>query len=290
MMYQVRDLGAGAEDREAAWMRTLATSGHPEKEEELLRQAIPRTDGSSATSFQVPSQALSGRQTLAGAAAAVASRTQGNSVFLRDETFLLVRRLFLTAGDGGQRAVVFCTAEGGNAHNWISARVAEQLACHTRSSVCLVDANLADPSLHTYFGVENGEGLAEGILKRGSVQGYARAVGRSGLPLHLISAGARAQEMDSDALVTSGRLDAWISELRAGFGHVVVNAPPARGNSVTPSLAVLTDGVILVVEPSFTPRQAAREAKENIEAAGGRLLGVVLWRRALLSLNRTRLG
>ena len=285
MMYQDPDLGAGAEEREAAWRRTLEALRYPEQQE-LLQQAIPPTDKTSTNSVRVPSQAQSGRQTWAGVAApAVASGAQRHSAFLRDETFLLVRRLFLAEGNGSPRAVVFCTAEGGSARNWMSARVAEQLAYQTRSSVCIVDANLANPSLHTYFGVENGEGLAEGIRGRGSVQGYARPVGLSGL--HLISAGALAPEMDSDALLTSGCLDAWMSELRAAFGHVVVNAPPASSNRVTRYLAVLTDGVILVVEPSFTPRRAAREAKEDIEAAGGRLLGVVLWRRPLLSLNRT---
>jgi hypothetical protein len=38
--------------------------------------------------------------------------------------------------------------------------------------------------------------------------------------------------------------------------------------SITTHLAALVDGVILVVQPSFTPQQAAREAKDNIEAAG----------------------
>lgn len=283
MMYQVPDLGAGTKDREAAWRRTLEVSGHPEQEE-LLQQANPPTDETSTTSFKAPFQVLKGRQALAGSAATgLAPGTQRHSAYLRDETLGLVRRLFLTAGDGAPRAVVFCTVEGGNGHNWISARVAELLACYTQSSVCLIDANLANPSLHTHFGVQNGEGLAEAILERGSIQGYPRAVGPSGL--YLISAGTLAPEMDSDAVATSGLLDAWISELRAGFDHVVVNAPPAPGNGVTAYLAALTDGVVLSVQPSFTPRQAAREAKENIEAAGGRLLGVVLWRRALLSSN-----
>ena len=284
MMYQVPDLGAATEDKEAAWRRTLDALRHPEQEEELSQQAIPPTEQKNTASFQVPYQAQTGGQALAGGAAPeVVSRTQRPCAFLRDETLRLVRGVFLAAGDRAPRTVVFCTVNGGN--SWISARVAELLVCHTRSSVCIIDANLANPSLHTYFGVANGEGLAEGILERGSVQRYARAVGPSGL--HLISAGALALETDSEALVTSGRLDAWISELRAGFGYVLVNAPPAPGKGVTSYLAALTDGVILVVQPSFTPRQAAREAKEDIEAAGGRLLGVVLWRRALLSLNRT---
>jgi protein-tyrosine kinase len=285
-MYQVPDLGTRVEDREAAWRRTLEALRDPEQEEELLQPTIPSTERGSSNPFQVPYQERRSQQALAGAAApAAALEVQRHSAFVRDETFQLVRRLFLAVGEKAPRAVVFCAVEAGNVHNLISARVADLLACHTHSSVCIVDANLADPSVHTYFGVENGEGLAEGILERGSVQGFARSVGPNGV--RLISAGALPPEVDSDALVTSGRLDAWISELRAGFRYVVVNAPPVPGNCLTSRLAALTDGVILVVQPSFTPREAARQAKEDIEAAGGRLLGVVLWRRALLSLNRS---
>ena len=285
MMYQVADLGAPAEEREAAWRLTLEALRHPEQEEELLQQAIPPTEKRSNTLVDVSYQGLRGLQVSAGAVAApVASGMQRGSAFLCDATFHLVRRLFLAAGDSAPRAVVFCAVEEGNAHNWIGARVAERLACHTGSPVCMVDANLADPSLHTYFGVEKGQGLAKGVLEGGSILGCARAVDLSGV--HLISAGALARKMDSDALVTSGCLDACMSELRAGFGHVVVHAPPAGGNGVTSYLAALTDGVVLVVQPGLTPQRAAREAKEDIEAAGGRLLGVVLWRRPLLSLNR----
>src|SRR5438270_368747 len=184
-MYQVPDLGTGVEERERPWRLTLEALRHPEREEELLQQAIP----------------------------------------------------------------------------------------------------LAKPSLHTYFGVENREGLAEGILERGSIQELAQSVGANGV--RLISAGARSAEVDPHALVTSGRLAARISELAAGFGYVLLDAPPGLGNRVTSCLAALADGVILLVQPSFTPRQAARQAKENIEATGGRLLGVVLWRHPLLSSNQT---
>ena len=285
-MYQVPDLGTGVEERERPWRLTLEALRHPEREEEPLQQAIPPAKQTSTNSFQTPSQARRSQQALAGAAGpAPALVTPRHFAFLRDESFQLVRRLFLAAGDKAPRVVVFCAVEGGNAPSLISARVAELLAHHARRSVCLVDANLANPSLHTYFGVENREGLAEGILERGSIQELAQSVGANGV--RLISAGARSAEVDPHALVTSGRLAARISELAAGFGYVLLDAPPGLGNRVTSCLAALADGVILLVQPSFTPRQAARQAKENIEAAGGRLLGVVLWRRPLLSSNQT---
>jgi Mrp family chromosome partitioning ATPase len=285
-MYQVPNLGTGVEERERPWRVTLEALRHPEQEEDLLQQAIPPAEQTNTNSSQTPYQARTSQQALPGAAGpAPALVTPRDFAFLRDESFQLVRRLFLAAGDKAPRVVVFCAVEGDNAPSLISARVAELLAHHTHRSVCIVDANLANPSLHTYFRVENREGLAEGILERGSIQKLTQSVGANGV--RLISAGARSAEVDPHALVTSGRLAAWISELRAGFGHVLLEAPPALGNRVTSCLAALADGVILLVQPSFTPRQAAWQAKENIEAAGGRLLGVVLWRRPLLSLNRT---
>ena len=278
-MYQVPDLGKGMEERERPWWLTLEALRHSEQEEELAEKP-------STNSFQPLYQAPSSQQALGSAAGpAAALITPLHFAFPSDETFQLVRRLFLVAGDNAPRAVVFCTVEGSNAPSLISARAAELLARYTHRSVCLVDADLASPSLHTYFGVENRAGLAEGILERSSIQELARSVGANGV--RLISAAALSAKMDSDALIASGRLQAWISQLRAGFGHVLVNAPPALGDRFTSCLAALTDGVILLVEPNFTPQQAARQAKEDIEAAGGRLLGVVLWRRPLRPLNRT---
>jgi len=280
-LYQVADVRTPARAREVALSRTLEALRQPRQEEELLEQAIPTTGKKNAGSLEILCQTLRSQQRLEDAGApGVVPETQRPPAFFSGENFQLVRRLFLAAGDEVPRAVVFCTVEKGNARNWISAQVAELLTYHTHSSVCIVDADVANPSLHTYFGVENSEGLAQAVLERGSVQEFSRPVGPSGL--RLISAGTLPPGADCNSLIGSGRLDARISELRAGFGYVVVDAPPATSNCV----AAITDGVILVVEPSFTPRQAAREAKEGIEAAGGHLLGAVLWRRALLPSNR----
>jgi Mrp family chromosome partitioning ATPase len=284
-LYQVADLRPPAKGRGVAFTRILEALRRPREEDALFEPAIPLTEEKNANALEILCRDLRSQQRLQDAdVPAIVPEARKTSASFSGETFQLVRRLFLAAGDEAPRAVVFCTVDQGNARNWITARVAELLICHTPNSVCIVDADLANPSLHTYFGVENGEGLAQAVLERGSVQEFTRSVNPSGL--HLISAGALPPGADSHSLLTSGRLEGRMSELRARFGYVVVNAPPATGDCVAACLAALTDGAILVVEPSLTPRQAAREAKEGIEAAGGRVLGVVLWRRALLPSNR----
>jgi hypothetical protein len=202
------------------------------------------------------------------------------------EIFKLLQRLFLADVALAPRAVLFCAVEQRSEDSGICARLAELLASHTQgSSICVIDANLARPSLHAYFEVENSGGLAGAILENGPARDFTRSLGRG--CLRLMTAGVLLPGADANEVLASGRLHARISELRANFDYMLVDAPPAAISSVTAHLATLVDGVILVVEPSFTPRQAAREAKDNIEAAGGRVLGVVLHRRELPFGHRT---
>jgi Mrp family chromosome partitioning ATPase len=202
------------------------------------------------------------------------------------ETFKLVQRLFLADGALAPRAVVFCAVEQRSEDSRTCARVAEMLARHIQgSSVCVMDANLASPSLHAYFDVENRGGLAGVILETGPVMDFTQSLGRG--YLRLMSAGVLTPGTDANEVLGSKRLRTRMSELRASFDYILVNAPTAATGSVMAHLAALVDGVILIVEPSFTPRQAAQEAKDNIEAAGGRVLGVVLHRRGLPFRHRT---
>ena len=206
--------------------------------------------------------------------------------FFRSETCKLVQRLFLAIGSSVPRSVVFSAVDQDSDQHWISAQVADLLSSHTEDSICLVDANLANPSLHDYFGVDNHVGLIGALLEPVPAKTFIRPLGRG--RLQLMSAGELSNGTDLNTILASGRLRALMSELVASFTFVIVNAPPATSNFITAYLAALTDGLILVVEPSFTSRQAACDAKENVKAAGGRLLGVVFNERELRFSGRTR--
>ena len=57
---------------------------------------------------------------------------------------------------------------------------------------------------------------------------------------------------------------------------VLLDAPVARGVLRSPNLSGGFDGVLLVVHASRTPKDAAREAADDLLAVGANLLGVVL--------------
>jgi Mrp family chromosome partitioning ATPase len=251
------------------------------RERELFQRAIQR-DAPNAHKdevsrlTQVEKRLFEDSGSSTGALTAPASQAAS---FVRGETSKLVQRLFLDASLMATRAVVFSPVEQNNEHHRIAAQVAELLATHTQESVCLVDANLANPSLHAYFGIENHCGLAGALLGSDPIANFTKQVGRG--CLHLMSAGELTSRTDLNAALASGRLRERISEIGASFNFVVVAAPPATSDFITSYLAALTDGLILVVEPLFTLRQAACDAKENVQAAGGRVLGVVLHRREM---------
>lgn len=69
--------------------------------------------------------------------------------------------------------------------------------------------------------------------------------------------------------------------LKDEFHFVVFDCPPVGLTALTPRLASVADGVVLVIQAEQTTREAAAKAKELLEEAGGTVLGVVLNQRKL---------
>ncbi len=202
--------------------------------------------------------------------------------FSRGEAYKLMQQLFMSPNSVAPRSVVFCGVDEEGGCDWVCAQTAELLANFKSSPVCVVDANVTAPALHKHFNIPNHGGLSGALIGSGPVSEFTQAIGRS--RLSVLTAGEPSIGLSSGPVTASVRLAARMRELRASFEYVLISAPAATREPVTGYLGSLADGVVLIVEPSFTPREATRKVKEEIEAAGGRVLGVILHRRAL-SLN-----
>ena len=278
--------------------RMFELMGQAQLDESLLEKpVVPTTASGSANShnFELLRQAekdellFNTAESKAAVSAELAPSTAPSSSAC-GETFKLVHRLFLAEAALAPRVVVFCPVDLRNEDSCTCAQAAELLASQSQDvSVCVVDANVARPSLHSYFHVDNGGGgLSRAIIDEGPVMGFTRPL--DGGRLRLMSAGTPPAGEDANEMLASSRLRARMTELRTKFDYILIDAPPATTGSPTAYLAKLVDGFILLIEPSFTPQQAARTAKNNIEAAGGRVLGVVLLRRELRFRSRTARG
>jgi hypothetical protein len=83
----------------------------------------------------------------------------------------------------------------------------------------------------------------------------------------------------------SGWMSGWehrkqlVQHLRMRSQYVVIDCPALTESSDCISLAPLVDGIVLVVEGDRTKKSQIRNAQCRIEAAGGKILGLVLNKR-----------
>jgi capsular exopolysaccharide synthesis family protein len=190
----------------------------------------------------------------------------------REEQMKLMQRVFLN-GKQGPRVVVFCGIEGGNGCSRVCAESAAALAAQTSGTVCLVDADLRSPTLHRLFGLNNGKGFAEAMLRCGPIREYSHQLGN----LWIMTSGAHTS--DPHMLLASETLRPRMKELREAFDFVLIDAPPLNPFADATKLSRLADGIVLVMEANSTRREAARKAKEDLNAADSRILAAVLNRR-----------
>lgn len=193
----------------------------------------------------------------------------------REEATKLVRRLFLRQRLEAPRMVVLTGARKGVGCSWVCALTSQVLAAQVRQRVCVVDANLRAPSLHKYFRMKNQSGLSDFILRSEPAANCATQI--QGSNLWLLPAGQALPHFSNLASVHS--LHSWMTELRGQFDYVIVDSPPVNSYADAIILGQVSDGMVLVVEYSRTPKEAALRAKQSVEAANIPLLGAVLNKR-----------
>lgn len=189
-----------------------------------------------------------------------------------EEMLRLIQRIFLSANGSAPRQVVFCGVDDVNGSSSVCAGAGRTLAANSSRAVCLVDANVRSPRLSNLLGVEGtnpfsgpSAPLREQCVKVGG---------------NLWLAGPSILADKNQVLLPPGQLKERLSQLRAEFEYMLIDAP---GTSVCGDAQVLgqvADAAILVIEASNTRRLPARKAKEALDAAGVRLLGTVLRNRS----------
>jgi non-specific protein-tyrosine kinase len=160
----------------------------------------------------------------------------------------------------------------------------------------VVDADLARPSLHTFFGESNEGGLRSlfwgdpmesiadpydpelrtdlGYVLRRRLEALLVPSGVAGL--YLLPAGQHDGEMSPELMLPMDDMQLLLEALREAADVVIVDGPPVLAVADTAALATLGLGVLVVVEAGQTRTSAARAMQEALVRAKARLLGVVL--------------
>ena len=233
---------------------------------ELLHRDSQRRDR-----FRTEIQAASGDVRSKPGAAGEPAADGDVGQLTRDEEFKLIQNVFRVPGSAGRRTVLFAGVDRHPASATLCGRTAELLAAQVEGSVCVVDTDLRDPSLHLCLNGRATDGLLDLLRDGRSARSAAQQLGAN---LWLLASASRVPE--PHAVLASDRLRLLFTELREQFDHVLISAPPFSESAASILLSQLTDGVVLVVEAHATRRERARNVKESLTAAGVPLLGVVL--------------
>lgn len=160
----------------------------------------------------------------------------------------------------------------GDGRSFTAANLALAIAAEPDQTCLLVDADLRRPSIHDFFGLPVGPGLAHYLTNNASLDallvnpGIARMV-----VLPAGRAGARAAEM-----LRSPRMHGLVTELRGRYNNriVVFDLPPALAHPDMLALAPALDALVMVA-------RAGRSSRYDVARVRGmlgphNLVGVVL--------------
>jgi capsular exopolysaccharide synthesis family protein len=186
----------------------------------------------------------------------------------------LAQQIFIAPAADAPRSVVFASTEPGAGCSWVCGHTAQALAGRISGTICVLDANFADPGLHTFFGLDNrGAGLAQALIQPDPIRNFVRPTSQP--TLWMIPAGSPTPE----SLLASDRMRLRIAELRAEFDFVLLDSPAISVNNDAVALGSFSDGVVLVLKAHSSKRNTAKQAVEEMQAGKAKVLGAVLNQR-----------
>ncbi len=139
-------------------------------------------------------------------------------------------------------------------------------------SVLLVDSDLRRPILHHVFNQRINPGLTAYLAGDALFQAV---IVKTSIPnLSLVPSG-RIPPNPAE-LLASRRMREFLETAGERYDMVLLDSPPVLAVTDACALASMMDGVLLVVGSGAIPQAAVRRAKDQMDAAHGRILGVVM--------------
>jgi polysaccharide biosynthesis transport protein len=193
----------------------------------------------------------------------------------RAEAFRKLRtNLQFLNGARGRGVIVVTSARMGEGTSTTACNLAITLA-EAGNRVLLVDANLRDPEVADFLGVDSVPGLVD-VLAGRMVWPYARKTWNRGA-FDVLPAGSVAH--DHSQLLSSFGLADLLGDMRSHYHFVVVDTPALLPVSDAAAVAARADGVVLVVQHGQTSKEQVTAAVAALRSVSARLLGTVITMR-----------
>ncbi|PAD67847.1 capsular biosynthesis protein [Bacillus sp. 7586-K] len=138
--------------------------------------------------------------------------------------------------------------------------------------VLLIDADLRKPTVHYTFRTENHVGLSNVLTRQLTLEEAVSTTAQE--KLWVLSSGPIPP--NPSELLGSKNMQVLLEQAKEEYDVIVIDTPPVLAVTDAQILANLADGVVLVVSSGKTERDSAKKAKELLESAQAKILGVVL--------------
>jgi protein-tyrosine kinase len=211
-------------------------------------------------------QAAGGQDTEAGAGR-----------ILSDEDFSYYRGLAGQIEIGlpqqSSRVLLFTSSLHGEGTTEVVIGLGLTLAAGMGRKTAIIDWNPIHPELHRRFDVPP-IGMSEYL--RGEISLEQSLVNTTVPYLHVMPLGRKAGTLTGLSRDSLIRL---LDALRSRFDYVLIDSAPLGINAEATMMCDKADAVVMVVRHGKTKREVVRRTKENIERAGGKILGIVFNRR-----------
>jgi non-specific protein-tyrosine kinase len=172
--------------------------------------------------------------------------------------------------DNPLRSLVVTSAAPDEGKSTTVANLAVTMAQSGRKTI-LVDCDLRRPSLHTLFNLQNTAGFTNMMLDENAAAPLQKTEVDN---LWLLTSGPKPPNPAD--LLGSRQMDRVIETLLGQADIVLFDAPPVVAVTDAVVLGAKVDGVLLVISAGKTRRDHAERAKQILEKANVRIIGVTL--------------
>lgn len=197
---------------------------------------------------------------------------QNNPMAPVSETFRTLRtNIYFSIAAQSKGTILITSALSGEGKSTVAANLGVVMA-QAGKRVVIIDCDLRNPVMHKYFNIINNQGLSN-LLSHDLVLGDTiHTTGTEGPSL--ITSGPIPP--NPSELLASQKMMDLLQHLSAQFDTVLIDTPPVIAVTDAVVLATRVDGVLLVLKAESTVLDKVKRAKQQLEMANAKIIGVVL--------------
>lgn len=176
------------------------------------------------------------------------------------------------SGETPLRSLLIASAVPGEGKTITASNLAVAFAQAGRT-VCLVDADLRRPAVHSVFALPNEHGLSS--LLRGEEYTYHSVTHETEVPrLRVLTTGPLPP--NPAELLASTRMRAIVAGLLEQVDLVVIDSPPLQAVTDAAILSSMVDGTVVVTAAGRTRRGSLLRGQDALQRVGAKVLGAML--------------